>query len=278
MFEIDITYKSQKRVVKGPENFKAAALQDLFDFIVVNHVEIHEAILEDFQKKKLFPVDEKRFATFVDGKRTKDKFKVKPFGKIVDTKKVEDFTKVILFAYQKLLEQQIKLTGYYSQNNWLVYNGDVVAKDIFSVNSFLQKAPLENGDRIRIINMSPYARKLEREGRKVSLAKKTFGQSLGTKRQKKSKATGGQILAANGAFWRTTGQIKRKFPVLKNSVRFSYIPVEGSVASRLNSKNFSRYNFKKDGRPYLYPSISFIIGDGNTFKTNAGLTESGANL
>lgn len=278
MFEFDITYKSRKSNVRGPDKVYKKTIEEIFDFIRAVHVEVDNSVVEEFQNKKLFPIESDRFQTIVDGKASRNKNLVKAFGKIVNTRKIEDFSKVILFAFNELQKTQVSSSGYYASNNYLVYNGQVVAKNIFSVNAWLKTAQIKQGDRIRILNPTPYARKLEREGKKISKSKKDNNKKINSKRMKKSKVTGGQVLAANGSFWITKNTIRRKFPVLRNSVYFSFIPLASSIAKSLNSKEFSRYTFKQDNRDYLYPSITIIIGNGNFSPANAGLTEASSKL
>ena len=114
-------------------------------------------------------------------------------------------------------------------------------------------ATVEPGDIVQIINFQPYARKLEREGRTRTRQNPRIGKTRG-KYQKQNFG-----LKPNGAYFLTANAARRRFGKGFGVIKFEFIAGESSFQ---NLSDISRKTFKKDGRPYLYPSIIFVVGGG----------------
>ena len=280
MLEFDISYSSRSAKVTGPDRVAFRTNKEILDFTQQLLVSTARDFLKEQQNKNDFP---KEYLTLVDGKLGAGELTVKPLGEIVYTTKLEDIATVIIDIFGMILDKTPLKTGYYSSMHVLLYNGNVVARGYSSAKNWLkQDRKYKDTDKFRIINLSPYARKLERLGIRRG---KSGGLGIDRKYRKgKNKKTGNAVRLPNGVYWLAARTAKKTFLQLKGRIRFSFIPVSPTIASGQNTKTFSPNSFKfetgaegKKGRPYLYPSITITINPGS-FTSNAGFTESGGNL
>jgi len=280
MLEFDISYSNGRKKVKGVDKVFFNTAKDMLEFVQQNLVVIAKEFLAKEQKDGEFP--KKDYVTITDGKLNRQEELVRPLGKIEYVSKLDDITQVVLGVMRLVVERSPTRSGYYQSTNILLYNGKVVAKGIFETNAWLKvDRDYKPSDRFRIVNLAPYARKLERLGIKRGTRGKSSGMTSGKSRTGKSKK-GAKILAPNGAYWLAKNTARRKFPQLKDNIKFSFIPVSPSIASSQNTKSFSPNSFKFStgqgkGRSYLYPSISITINV-NSFSENSGFTEDGGRL
>ena len=280
MLDFDISYSSKSAKVSGPERVSTKTVEELFEFIQGNLVLTAKEFLKKEQEKNGFP--KKEFLTIVDGKIGADELTVKPLGKIEYVTKLEDISAVVIDVFKLIAERTAVRTGYYSSMHVLMYNGSVVAKGYSNARAWLSSGKqFKPTDRFRIINLAPYARKIERLGIKRGTRGQDKGKNTKSYRTTKNKL-GAKVRAPNGAYWLARAAARRRFPQLKNNIKFSFVPISPSVASRQNPKTFSPndYKFKTGkgkGRPYLYPSISISINPGS-FTSSSGFTESGDKL
>lgn len=286
MIEFEIETKSKSGTVVGPKKFRLKTIQELEDFVIGNHILLEREFLKNEQSKGEFPSKKEDYITITDGSIGKHPDKVKLFGKTERITKLDSLIPVIRDAMRLVIERSATSTGYYQFHNVLVYNGKIVAKGLIGANQWLANPPeFKTTDKIRVMNISPYARKLERYGIKRGTAGKRKGLSNNKKREGKNKA-GADVLFPNGAYVLAQRVLRNRYKSLKNNIRFSFIPLDPSIARQWNSggKDTTGYVFKKGtrsgagvGRPYLYPSISITIAP-ESFTQNAGFTESGGNL
>lgn len=284
MLALEINYSSRKTKVTGPDRVAFQTNKELLEFVQQNLVAVARDFLREEQVKHGFP--EKDFLTLVDNKLNARDVTVKPLGKIEYVTKLGNITDVVLSVMRLVVERSPTDSGYYQSMNVLFYNGKVVAKGIVDTTNWLKvDREYKSSDRFRIVNLSPYARKLERLGIKRGTRGKTVGitSGLGGKKGRTSKSKAGNIVAEpQGAYWLAKNAARRKFPQLKENIRFSFIAVSASVAKSQNTKAFNpnKFTFKVEhgtGREYLYPSITIRI-EPNSFTQSSGFTESGAKL
>ena len=280
MLALDVSYTSKGRTITGPDQIAAKTIEELFDWVQGNTVLLAKDFLEQEQKESDFP--KKEYLTLVDGKIGAKEESVKVFGKIEYVTKLENVTDVVIDILKFVNERSPTRSGYYTSRHVLMYNGKVVARGAFNGISWL-KAPRDykDTDKFRVINLSPYARKLERFGKKKGTQGSKKGRKNDKERLGKSKS-GNDVRAPNGAYWLAKNTARRRYPQLKNNIKFSFIPVAPNIAAGQNSKTFSPndYKFKTGrgkGRSYLYPSITVTIAP-SSFTSNAGFTESGGKL
>tara|TARA_R110000787_G_scaffold5686_9_gene20557 strand:- start:234 stop:1049 length:816 start_codon:yes stop_codon:yes gene_type:complete len=271
MLKFDIEYKTKGAKVTTANAFETKSIADLVQYVKEVTVAGARVFREDAVKKYGFP--EKDYLTLVDSKLGAPDTSVKPFGKIEYITKIESIAEVVVGVMELVIAKSPKRTGYYHSMNVLMYNGKIVANSLTAARVFFKDRIFKDSDKFRIINLSPYARKLERLG--INSGKR------GKYRSTKNKS-GTRVRAPSGVYWISKNEAKRKFQGLKNNIKFSFIPVSPSVALSANRKTFTpnEYVFKKSsqkGRPYLYPSITITLAP-SSFSSNAGFTEGSGSL
>ena len=204
--------------------------------------------------------DEKRLGfddepiMLVDGRRGRDIRTVSPLGQIEFVSR-QDAGGVLLEAYDGLLKRSKVLKGDYKKSHFVFYNGKQVATDFASLQAWVgfvslgQSIDFKDGDTVRIVNIQPYARRLERLG--------VTAQRTSSKRKIGPLNKGARSPSIdNGAYQLTTRAIKAKYK--QNAlVKFEYLP--GSCLGLTGSFKKGRKGKNSSGRPYLYPSIKFTI-------------------
>jgi hypothetical protein len=280
MLALEINYSSRKTKVTGPDRVAFQTNKELLEFVQQNLVAVARDFLKEEQDKNEFP--KKEFLTLVDNKLNAKDITVKPLGKIEYVTKIESISEIVVGVMRLVVERSPTVSGYYQSTNVLFYNGKVVAKGIVETNNWFKvDREFKSTDKFRIVNLSPYARKLERLGVKRGTRGKAVGQNNSTSRTTKNKK-GKKVLAPNGAYWLAKNAARRKYKQLKNNINFSFIPILPSVAKSQNTKSFNSSDFtfrtgKGRGRDYLYPSISITI-EPSSFTQSSGFTEDGAKL
>jgi hypothetical protein len=188
----------------------------------------------------------------VDGRRGKPPAAVHPLGSIEFTSRVT-FGPILLEAYNGLLDRSKVLTGRYKASHYVFHNGIQVATDLSSLTTWLNSNPtFKDKDTVRIVNIQPYARRLERLGVTAQRSKPRTED----KGRRKKQVTGILVKIPNGAYQLTTRSIKAKYK--QNAIiRFTFLP--GSSLGLSGSFKGGRKGRNSAGRPYLYPSIVFDI-------------------
>ncbi len=282
MIELEVSYKGAggKITTGDPRKVTAKTVKELLEYSQTLLI----ATAKDFLRQEIaqgtFPEE---YITIVDNRVGKREETVKPLGKIEYVTKIGDVRAVILDIFKMVSERTAIKSGYYSSMHILMYNGQVVAKGYRNAFAWInnQSREYRSTDKFRIINLAPYARKLERLG----IRRGTRGQDKGkiTRKYRTTRTKRGNTTRApNGAYWLARGAARRQYPQLKNNIKFSFIPVSPSIAKGQNLKSFSGSDFtfktgKGKGRPYLYPSITISLTP-TAFSSNAGFTERGDNL
>jgi hypothetical protein len=186
----------------------------------------------------------------VDGKVGKPIQAVNPLGSIEFTSR-KNIGEIILAAYEAVLERSKVLTGRYKSSHYVFLNGAQIANDWGTLNLWLRTDPdIGDKDIIRIVNIQPYARKLERLG---VTAQRTSVKRVISKR----KGSQGSIISTpNGTYFLAARSVRAKYKRNSN-IAFSFISgadlgISGSFKGGRKGKNSS-------GRPYLYPSITIRV-------------------
>ena len=278
MIDVKVRVTGRGTEQTGAENFTFKTAKDLEEWIIANHVTVAREIRKELQTRGEFP--EKEYITLTDGVIDNPDRNVKAFGKIEYATKIQDIVPVIKTAMRLVIERSPTKTGYYQTNNVLFFNGVLVAKGYFQTLSWLSKdRDYKPTDNFRIVNLSPYARKLEvlgfRRGSSGENNGRTYqkGKRQGLNKQKR------KISLPNGAYILSQRVLRSRYPQLKNNIRFSFIPIAPSTArtALLTYKDTTGHVFKESGRPYLYPSIYISIRP-ESFTLNSGFTESAGKL
>lgn len=279
MLDFQISYRGSKGVeVFGADKVATKSVEELLEYTQTLLIDVSKQFLRQEISNGTFPNE---YITIVDNRVGKKEETVRPLGKIEYVTKVGDVALAIKDIFKFVAERSPIRSGYFSSMHVLLFNGKVVAKGYSNAAAWLdQDRNYKNSDKFRIINLSPYARKLERLGIRRGTRGKSKGQ-IERKYRKTRTRSGLATRAPNGTYWLAKNAARRLYPQLKQNIRFSFIPVSPSLASNQNIKNFKTdYRFKTGrgrGRPYLYPSITIVLNQ-SSFSSNAAFTEIGDTL
>lgn len=228
-----------------------AELKDILQYIKSRLIFIASDVLKEEQIKGF----DKNPVVLVDGKQGVSVLDVKPLGRIefISRKSIVD---ILAFAYKSLLELSRVKTGAYKSHHFVYVNTTRVATDLNSMVSWLRSNPvIKDNDEVTIVNVQPYARKLEllgvtSERQSANVKTRTF--------KKKGVTKTLSVKKPNGAYQLALRRIKSKYRG-NISVYFKFVP-----GSRLGlTASFKKGKDKKSiGRPYLYPSLFFKVSQG----------------
>lgn len=244
---VEMTVQERGQVIesRGYLRDSEIELQDLLKWtksqlIVISDIALREEQANGFDKMPLL---------LVDGRRSKRIEDVSPLGQVefIARQKMSD---ILLEAYTALLELSKVLTGRYKGSHYVFHNGVQVAVDLPSLTSWLQTAEFNDKDVVRIVNIQPYARRLELLG-VTSVRQQSRRDDPGRRRGKR---TGSTIKVPNGAYQLTYRRIRSKYK--QNAlIRFTFLP--GSSLGLTGSFKSGRKG--SAGRPYLYPTLVFTL-------------------
>ncbi len=200
----------------------------------------------------------------VDGRVGKPVIDVSPLGTLEFTARA-DLSTVLKETYQKILDKSPVLTGEYKAHNYVFLNGNQVAKDMASLDSWLGTNPnFQDKDLIRFVDTEPYARKLERLGVTYGNEKYSSRSSRTVTSKRKNRGTVVRYNQPNGVYYLTARAIRTKYK--RNSIiRFEFISgTQLGIADKGfddRSRVFTGKRLKKNqlGRAYLYPSIVISV-------------------
>lgn len=234
------------------------SLEDLLRYTKTNLLAISEVALKEEQANGF----DKNPVVKVDGRVGKPVINVNPLGSIEFISKQSANT-ILLEAYDAIMSRAPRRSGLWAESNFVFLNGKGIATNRNELESFLKtKTEFADRDVFRIVNVIPYARKLERHG---VTGQRT--QQRQTKSKDARKRSGEFILAPNGAYFLAYRSISRKYKS-NSKIRFGFVNgsdvgLAGIPAYTKTGKPLRR-TYKKSGRSYLYPSISISLGSGNT--------------
>lgn len=204
---------------------------------------------------------------FVDNKAGLAEEMVRPFGKIEYLSRLSDVGPSMLSIYDEISRTSIVgRTGFYKATHLVFFRDKMIAQNRGQLKSFIdskQTQRVKDGDVVRFVNAMPYARKLELSGASRGKALKPRLTLAGRKKDRKK---GIKTRKPNGTYWLAYKFAKRSHKGIAKSIAFEFLPGStlGLDSKPIRSRNPStgskfRTRFKKDGRPYLYPSIKLIV-------------------
>jgi hypothetical protein len=239
--------KKQPLSLVGGEIGAAAALEDLFQFtktslIAISTEVVNEEIQKGFDKNPL---------RLVDGNPRKDVMDVNPLGSIRYVSR-QNIKEIVLYSYQAVIERSPVDTGDYIRSNVVTYNQVPVASTMSELQRWLENKNFADGDKIRILNTVPYARKLELRGTVKGGGRTKWGKP--SRNSKGEKNSLGQVRKPNGAYTLATKAIKAKYG------KSSFVKYELMLGSTIGLPG-TRKTGKDIGRAYVYPSILIYAFD-----------------
>lgn len=254
-FELDVSIQESGRG-KRPYNLDTdlngeVTLKELLEFMRSALIIAADQALKEEQARGFDP----KPVITVDGRVNKPILSVNPFGKIEINSRV-DIDSMVIDTYEGLLHRSQVDTGLYKSSHYVFLNGIQVATDMASLKTWLSSRPqLKDTDKIRFVNIQPYARKLERLG--VTYQRK---QTRTVKSKDKRLRSGERILAPNGTYFLTARAIRRKYK-RNSSIKFTFI--SGSELGLTAS--FKAKKPKQQNRAYLYPTIVITVAERGLF-------------
>ena len=226
-------------------------LKDLLDWTKSALIVTADTVLKEEQAAGF----DKNPVVIVDGAKNRAVASVHPLGQITFTSKQQFGWTILLEAYEGLLERSKVLTGAYKSSHYVAWNGKQVANDLGSLKQWIEGNPeFKEGDIIRIVDIQPYARRLEMLGVRA-------GKTQNRRVEKKSKGapTGRFYKKPNGAYQLTYRQVLNKY---KNNVAIRFEFITGFQIGVAGVFKTGRKG--QAGRTYLYPSLKFTITLGTT--------------
>ncbi len=228
------------------EDFLAFTKRSL---ITITDQVVREEQARGFDKNPLF---------IVDGRQNKKVIDVNPLGRI-DVVARANIDEMLLWTFEGLVERSPVLEGIYSISHVVYYNNNAVASDLSSLRSWLASKPdFKPTDKIIIVNVQPYARRLESLG-----VTKSRQQSRTVKsRDKKKAARGIRTIVPNGTYFLTYRSVRYKY---KNNANIRFTLISGATLGLAPVFKSAR-NVKKGrpGRAYLYPAIVISLNSTGT--------------
>lgn len=223
-------------------------LKDLLDWTKSTLIVVSDEVLKEEQSNGF----DRTPVMLVDGNRRKSPASVSPLGQIEFIAR-QQFLDVLLEAYLGLLERSKVLKGVYKASHYVFMNGKQVANSLGSLEAWIKTSPdFKERDTIRIVNIQPYARKLELAGitAQRGVQKRRYNYKVPNQGERN------YAKVPNGSYQLTTRALKAKYKQ-NMLIRFSFLP-GNELGLAGNFKN-GRKGTNSVGRPYLYPSIIFSI-------------------
>lgn len=221
-------------------------LKDLLEYTKGSLIVIADEVLKEEQDKGF----DKNPVFVVDGRRNKPVSAVSPLGSIEIVARM-DMGDIVLETYNALLYRSKVLTGRYKSSHFVFHNGKQVATDLQSLAAWLNTNPqFKQKDAIRIVNIQPYARRLERLGVTAQRQQNRRAKS------RRGHSSGATYVAPNGTYFLTARAIKAKYKQ-NTFIKFTFLP--GSSLGLSGSFKGGRAGRNSAGRPYLYPTIVFSV-------------------
>jgi hypothetical protein len=267
--KVEVQDGKNTRVIRDAPTEEKISLEELFAYCKETLIKVSTEALAEEQAKGF----DKNPVVIVDNRYNVPIQSVKPIGKI-EYVASQNLADIALFIYDSIEKRSIVRSGTYKKFNIVAMNGVVIALNREELVAYFQKNPYpKTGDKLRFINATPYARKLERyskysgkTGAGVKWKKSTDkkGRS-GVMRSFKHKDTTRQalhVLAENGTYYLSARAGLNKFRgnafIKYESLPGQYLGIENLTIMGPKG-NALRNRYKKDNRPYLYPTILVYV-------------------
>lgn len=281
MFELEINYRSRNGKIAPVQSLTGVKLakEDIADFITGTSISAAMQFRDNIIGQGRFPKE--NYVIIIGNRVVKDEFSARPFQTISYKTKLETLTPALKDAARLIFDRSPVRRGAYLANNVLFKNNVLVAKGYTNILTFLDSDSPDDKDIYRFVNVTPYARKLERRGVRRETQGRNKGRNTRPENKRIKQVKGVDTVVPNGAYVLANRALRRKYKELKQNIRFSFIPIEPSVVRRIDTsgRDTTGYVFAKNregkgaGRPYLYPSITMTVNK-ETVGFNRGFTES----
>lgn len=259
-FEVSITNNQGKTFSAGDGQWSEDSVENMREFISDLTARISLEVLHEAQRTDGFT---KKPKVIVDGRLGVSPYAVKPFGKIIYAGDL-NAAMTIAEMYLMIEKRSPVRTGQYLDANYVFINGRLVATNLGSLNIYLLTAKISKGDRIRFVNVTPYASRLEYKGVRRSTTGKSAGQNVSAGSATRKGASGGVVKRPNGVYEVSYRAISRKYKkhfqsmtkgFMKNGTNGVTITSSGPFRTTYHPRN------KKYSGSYVYPYIALVVGD-----------------
>lgn len=239
-----------------------ATIEDFKTFITRAQWQIAEEVLKEEQTGGFDETPRVR----TDNKWEKDPRDVKFMGKIEYFSR-QNIAEALLEAYTMVEVRSPVRTGQYLASHYVYLNNIKIAENRGELYFWLKnnENTLKNGDKIRIINVTPYAARIEIRGVRKEIRGKNKGKIANMMRH--SFGSGVYALAAKAIKGKYKAQGDVKFEVIPNGYAgVSVVAANGFRVSYIPDKDRrgkARAKRSRFSGPYVYPSVTFTIaGEG----------------
>ena len=235
-----------------------ATVLDFKTYIQRSQWMIAGQVLEEEQAKGF----DKEPRVRTDNKWGKDPRNVKFMGKIEFFSR-RDISESLIDAYELVRERSVVVSGQYLASHYVFLNGTKIAMSASELKMWLATSSdtLKDGDKIRIVNVTPYAARIEIRGGRKALRGKNKGRNQSM--QKNSFGSGVYALAARAINTRYKAQGKIKFEMIPNGYAGVYVEASARFRNSYIDDNIRGNRRNRFNGPYVYPSITFTIsGEG----------------
>jgi hypothetical protein len=233
-------------------------LAELLEYTKQSLILVSDEVLKDEQSRGF----DKNPIVVVDGSVNKKIEFVNPLGTIdfVASAYIGD---ILLGAYKSLLDRSPVLTGHYKTQHFVFWNGQQIATDLAGFEAWINSGPsLTDKDKIRFVDIAPYARKLERLG----VTAQTQGmhgrdRTRNSTSRRKGKKPVTKYNQPNGVYYLTNKELQSKY---KSNAAIKFEFVTGTALGiagdpTVNRKFRTGRKASQIGRAYLYPSIVISV-------------------
>jgi hypothetical protein len=269
-FKLQVIEKGKpSRFVLNEVEEEKISFEELLQYTKESLIKISTEALAEEQAKGF----DKNPVRIVDNKYNAPIESVNPLGKI-EFVASQNLSEIALFIYDAIDQRSKVGTGLYKKFNIVSMNGIVIALNRKELVDYFIKNPYpKTGDKLRFINATPYARKLERYSKYagktatgVKWRKSTDKQGRsGLMRKYKYKDTVKEamhVLAENGTYFLSSRAALNKYRgnafIKYESLPGHYLGIENLVIMGPKGKPLRR-TFKGKNTPYLYPTILIYV-------------------
>lgn len=234
-----------------------ATRDEIRSFIKQATWRIAEEVLKEEQAKGF----DKKPRVRTDNKWGKEPREVKFMGKVEYFSR-QNIADALLAAYEMVRERSVVDTGQYLMSHYVYLNSRVIARSRGELYVWLRtnESQIKDNDKLRIVNVTPYAARIEIRGIRRAIRGKSKGSTQNM--MKNSFGSGIYALAARAINREYKAQGKVKFEVIPNG--FGGVTVEPNSRFRTTYVDDERRVNRRNrfSGPYVYPSISFTIAGG----------------
>ena len=269
-FKIQVIEKGKpSRFVLDPIEEEQTSFEELLKYTKESLIRISTEVLAEEQARGF----DKNPVTIVDNKFNAPIESVNPLGKI-EFAAAQSLEEIALHIFDSIEKRSKVDTGLYKKYNIVAMNGVVIALNRNELVDYFKNNPTSRpGDKLRFINATPYARKLERYSKysgksgsgvkwRKSTDKKGRSGILRPYKTKDGVKEALHVLAENGTYYLSArsalNKYKRNAFIKYESLPGNYLGIENLVIIGSNGKPLRR-TYKKQGTPYLYPTILVYV-------------------